>query len=117
MRSLHVHFSRLNVFQSVSAQGNIASSASQVPQHVKYCGDQRVQALQNTGYVTPSPSATPEVSPSVTPQQTDDEVDKLPDVNAERKKRFLKRQSSKEPRSNGQYIIIVIVTIFSVKHI
>ena len=56
-----------------------------------------MQALQtNLSY-----EVTPEASPSVTPQQTDDEVDELPDVNVARKKRLLKRQSSKETENNG----------------
>ena len=75
-----------------SAQGNYDNThnTTEGPQVVFRAPNPKVQALQNTGYEA-SPSATPEVSPSATPQQTDDEVDKLPDVTAERNKRRLKR--------------------------
>ena len=83
MRSLHQSCqSRLNVFHSVLFQGNNDNNTTVLYHH--------------------STSATAGASPSVTPRQTDDEVKDLPDVTAERKKRRWKRQSSKEPQSNGQ---------------
>ena len=44
-----------------------------------------------------------EVSPSVGPRCSDEELEELPDVIALRIKRRLRRQSSKERQTNGQY--------------
>ena len=88
MRSLHQSCqSRLNIFHSVSFQGNNDNNTTE-EQCVAYHADS-------------STSATLEASPFVTAQQTDDELRALPDFPAEQKKRLLKRQSSKEPQSNG----------------